>query len=555
MHALLAVSDFNSVAFFEEEKNSTPIELRSSTSGLPTAVLKTWQNIYIHDKDNPVQGAKQWLAEKAETEKVETVLLIGLGLGYELGQILNKLSNIKNIIVYERYPELIKVALSLRDYSRDILQRHLEFYSWPTFGELRNRISSSKVKILTHPVLGNIYEEEKYGLENHSRGSGKKIVILITGLLSRDIVFLLELMGFETLPVEITKVRPSTFQKFLFSSKADAVFSVNYVKEVPYLSRAAGIPVVFWEIDPTIELIPPLPEAHSNTIIYSYRKARIPLLKEAGFFRVDYLPLASNHFRFRPSPLTDEQRIRYGADISYVGSSMVNEGKRLLSLCLDRLSSPHEKEKIIRAVERQNKCFSKFILPDLLPTLIKGLSMPWVIEDTNGTSIDATMCIAEECASRRRITVIRSLSTFHPKYRVRIWGDDGWRSVIPPGVEYSGPAGHYHELPIIYNATKINIDINRIYQKEIVPLRVFDVLATGSFILVDHSDEAAKLFDGKVVMYNSLKELREKVEYYLKNEEERLAIARECREVILKRHTLSQRLQKILSDLQVLGWL
>ncbi len=46
-------------------------------------------------------------------------------------------------------------------------------------------------------------------------------------------------------------------------------------------------------------------------------------------------------------------------------------------------------------------------------------------------------------------------------FKVKLWGDDGWVPEIPERILYCGPAGHFRELTLIYNASRINLDINR----------------------------------------------------------------------------------------------
>jgi len=74
-------------------------------------------------------------------------------------------------------------------------------------------------------------------------------------------------------------------------------------------------------------------------------------------------------------------------------------------------------------------------------------------------------------------------------------------------------------------------------------LRIFEVLAAGGFLLTDHYEEIAELFEiGKEVeTYSSARELREKVEYYLNHEEERIQIAAAGKKKFYELYTWEQR--------------
>lgn len=77
-------------------------------------------------------------------------------------------------------------------------------------------------------------------------------------------------------------------------------------------------------------------------------------------------------------------------------------------------------------------------------------------------------------------------------------------------------------------------------------LRIFEVLAAGGFLLTDHYDEISELFEiGKEIeTYSSGKELREKVEYYLSHEEERMKIAEAGKKKFYEFYSWEQRVKK-----------
>ena len=90
-------------------------------------------------------------------------------------------------------------------------------------------------------------------------------------------------------------------------------------------------------------------------------------------------------------------------------------------------------------------------------------------------------------------------------------------------------------------------DIGRIYQSDIVTLRVFDTLACGGFLLAEYSDALAELFElnVEIVSYRSLEDLQEKVQYYLSHPDEARSIAEKGRAAVIKRHDLSRHFEYI----------
>lgn len=98
------------------------------------------------------------------------------------------------------------------------------------------------------------------------------------------------------------------------------------------------------------------------------------------------------------------------------------------------------------------------------------------------------------------------------------------------------------------NLSKINLNIHALHSFEGVNLRTFEVPATKSFILCDYFKEIPNLFRiGKeIVCYHNVKELKELIDYYKDNEEERNKIIKKGYERVLKEHTIKHRMEKII---------
>lgn len=76
-----------------------------------------------------------------------------------------------------------------------------------------------------------------------------------------------------------------------------------------------------------------------------------------------------------------------------------------------------------------------------------------------------------------------------------------------------------------------------------INLRIFEALAAGCFLLTDHTEEIAQLFDigREIETFRSAGELSSKVRYYLEHPEERLAIARRGHQKFLQHYTWQAR--------------
>jgi spore maturation protein CgeB len=79
--------------------------------------------------------------------------------------------------------------------------------------------------------------------------------------------------------------------------------------------------------------------------------------------------------------------------------------------------------------------------------------------------------------------------------------------------------------------------------------RIFEAMACGAFVISDYQKDVFTLFkDGKhLVGFKDEDELIEKIEYYLKNPDERNAIAKCGRQEVLRNHKYVDRIERLLS--------
>ncbi len=83
-------------------------------------------------------------------------------------------------------------------------------------------------------------------------------------------------------------------------------------------------------------------------------------------------------------------------------------------------------------------------------------------------------------------------------------------------------------------------------------IRPFEVALCGGFPLVEYKKDLDSLFDvGKdIICFYNPKDLKEKIDYYLRHDDDRVEIARRCRERILRKHMLDKRLREMLKNIE-----
>ncbi len=128
---------------------------------------------------------------------------------------------------------------------------------------------------------------------------------------------------------------------------------------------------------------------------------------------------------------------------------------------------------------------------------------------------------SRKLAFLERITIAKILS----KYDFRLYTGSSGISLgnvnLLPKLDYT------NELPKAYHLSKINLNITLHSITSGVPLRVYDIMGVGGFMLTNYQPEIDELFTvGKdIEVYHTIEELEEKVIYYLSHDDIRLKIA------------------------------
>lgn len=139
-------------------------------------------------------------------------------------------------------------------------------------------------------------------------------------------------------------------------------------------------------------------------------------------------------------------------------------------------------------------------------------------------------------------------------YKLRIWGPN-WDKLDKNNVLYDNiqrEPSYEDNYVRVLNQSKITLNLNHKQSIESTNFRTFEALSCGTFLLVDYKKELSNLFEiGKeLICYHNVKELRELIDYYLENEEERKKVAKAGQKRVLKEHTLHHRIRKVVDIIE-----
>lgn len=81
-----------------------------------------------------------------------------------------------------------------------------------------------------------------------------------------------------------------------------------------------------------------------------------------------------------------------------------------------------------------------------------------------------------------------------------------------------------------------------------LPLRIFDLMACGGFVLSNYQAEVPEIFvpDEDIVLYDSIPDMLAKIDYYLAHDDERKQIAKNGYEKVKECHSYDVRIVTML---------
>ena len=307
--------------------------------------------------------------------------------------------------------------------------------------------------------------------------------------------------------------------------KPDKVFSINYFPIVSKVCRIYGLLYYSWVYD--------CPELHlysksiTNKInrIFVFDKVMYERLRKRSPYNIFYLPLATEPVEDFASWISDDDKKKYSHDVTFIGS-LYNEKKRQYHQ-LESLPD-YERGYIEGMVQAQvNVLGYNFVADSLSDSIVKNLREQLGYKPIDDYEIEDREIIADHyigmyASSIERIKTLQKVADVHI---LSIYTDSDISML--KNVENCGIADSVTMTPKIYHLSKINLNVTMKPIQSGVPLRVFDVLGVGGFLITNYQPEIMEYFeDGKdLVVYNSINDLQEKIIYYLDHEEERKIIA------------------------------
>ena len=337
--------------------------------------------------------------------------------------------------------------------------------------------------------------------------------------------------------------------KIIKQKSCDMVFTVNYFALITGVCAREGIPYVVWTCDNPLISMYHQKVFHPCNYFFTFDKTNCLEFQGMGVEHIWYLPLAVNTERIGYLLNNCSDLFAYENDIAFVGSLYErNSYDRMRPELPEYLRGYFD-----AAIWAQQCVNGGNILEEMLTVpVLEQLERYFKQEKSKDSFSDlglifATTVLGFKTAEQQRR---RALTELSKRYRVSIYSNSDTRDLLR--VRYGGSLDYWSEMPKVFAASKINLNFTIPNIKSGLPLRIWDVLGSGGFLMTNFQAEIPYYFKHRedLVCFESIDELTELCGYYLKHEDARRQIAENGYRKVRAHHTYEQRIAQMMEILQ-----
>ncbi len=345
------------------------------------------------------------------------------------------------------------------------------------------------------------------------------------------------------------------------------VYGINYYPAIAEVCRILNVLYLSQTVDSPILTLFDKSIRNATNRIFLFGRAQYDLYSPYNPNGIFHLPLASAVDRFDKviASINDNDRQKFSSDISFVGSTYREKDP------LSQLTglSDYTRGYIDAMIESCMKIYGYYPVKDALDKRIvseikeaAGDDFPVFKEGVaeSDNYVVSHRYIGSHIAVAERERTLNVLSKFfnvdfYTRSDVSVFPDavimsdiNGDRDLLSPGLYIHPGVNTLHEMPKVFNLSRINLNITMRPIETGLPLRCFDILGCGGFLMTNYQSELEDMFviGEDLEAYSSLEELIDKCSYYLTHEDERAAIARNGYEKVKSNHTHIHRLKEML---------
>lgn len=330
----------------------------------------------------------------------------------------------------------------------------------------------------------------------------------------------------------------------------DAVFSFNYFPVISRVCKKEAVRYLSWIYDSPYVMLYSYTAVNPCNEIYVFDRELYMEFHHAGIRTVRYMPMAANTARLDKmcSCTAGPDSSRQPAmlyDISFVGSLYTEQHN-----FYDRMTNLSEYAKgylealMAAQMKVQGYNFIQESLSPVMDDLYKALPM-----DPNPDGVESREYLYAQYVINRKITGLERidlLSAVAADHPLDLFTHD--TNVTMEHLHNHGTVDYYRQMPLVFRQSRINLNISLRSIRSGIPLRAFDIMGSGGFLLSNYQADFLEHFipGEDFVYYESKEDLLWKIDYYLTHETERACIARNGHDKVAAGHTFRHRVREML---------
>lgn len=341
-----------------------------------------------------------------------------------------------------------------------------------------------------------------------------------------------------------------TALKQRLESGCDFVFSFNYFPAVAKACHEVGIKYVSWTYDSPFMYLYDASINLSTNLAFVFDKATVDELVQKGVKTLHYLPMAAPVQAYDAMYSSAALRKRYEADVAFVGSLYTEKRQDQMRRLKGINDATRQYLDTIMGLQLQSYAMpilEQFLKSDIIGELRRVC--PISLEEGEMQTeawMYANYFMARKVTAIERTTILNQVGQV---YRLKLYTPEPTPQF--PHIENMGPVDYCEGMPYVFKNSKINLNISLKSIYTGIPLRAFDIMGCGGFLISDFQQDFGEFFvpGEDYVFYTTFEDLYSKIDYYMEHEEERIAIAKSGCEKVKAAHTYDHRVEKILSML------
>ena len=333
----------------------------------------------------------------------------------------------------------------------------------------------------------------------------------------------------------------------------DFIFSFNYFPVISLACKKTDMKYVSWVYDSPYVLLYSYTVIYPGNYVFIFDKELYMEFHKAGIKTIYYMPLAANTDRLHAMEnsknleVFKQSKWMNQSDIAFIGSLYTE--KHQFYQRLEGIT-PYTRGYLEGIIASQKHVYGynfiqEMMAPDIIEDMMKILPM-----EPDPSTIATKEYLYAQYVINRQITAMERtelLTAIGEHYNCDLYTTNP--EVSLPGCFNHGKVDYYDMAPFVFKHAKINLNITLRSIKSGIPLRAFDILGAGGFLLTNYQADFMDCYvpGEDFIYYESKDDVLSKIDYYLKHDDERTAIARNGFERTAANHTYKHRVEEMVS--------